>query len=95
MYYDPELEDDVITLVDEDGEEVDLERLDNIEYDGTLYIIFATCEEHEVVIMRCFDDENGEQTFIPETDETIINKVFKVFQKRNSDIFFFFGDEEE
>jgi len=78
--------DNVIELVDEDGESVYYEHLGTIEYEGELYL--ALCdpeaeesdeeEDLEVFILKIEKDENGEDVYtVP--DDDVADKVFDKF----------------
>lgn len=95
-------DDNIVTFKNANGEDVELEYLDSCEYGDTKYYIFATCEESDIVIMKCIEDEEADdsyemssENFMVETDETIIKEVFEIFKRDNMDVFFLFGSEEE
>ena len=55
---------DFVTLIDEDGNEVEFEHIDTVEYNGVTYLAFIPAEisieeDAEVVIMQIVE-ENGE-----------------------------------
>ena len=57
---------DFVTLIDEDGNEVEFEHIDTVEYEGVTYLAFIPAElsveeDAEVVIMQVVTDENGEE----------------------------------
>ena len=56
---------DFVTLIDEDGNEVEFEHIDTVEYNGVTYLAFIPAEisieeDAEVVIMQIVE-ENGEE----------------------------------
>ena len=77
--------DGVITLHDEDGNGVDFEFLDLIEYKGEEYIVLFPADEsnesNDVVILRM---EQGEEddTYIGIDDEETLMAVFEIFKDR-------------
>ncbi len=84
-------DDALITLVDDEGNEVDFELLDVIEYEGEEYIVLIENDEDadEVVILKihAIDDETEEYVSID--DENLLQKLFEVFkQKYEGDINF-------
>ena len=99
-----EMEDEELTnlipLIDEDGNEVNFEFLDLIEYDSEQYAILLPVEEEdeesagEVVILKVEDsDENEEgETYVSVDDEDILNKVFELFKEKFKDEFNFEED---
>ncbi len=90
----PEEEPEIITLTDEEGNDVDFEYLDIIEYQGEQYILLLPVEEEEdmegVVILKIepSDDEDGD-TFAGIDDENLLNEVFGLFKEKYKDEFDF------
>ncbi len=83
--------DDIIVLVDEDGEEVEFELIDTIEMNDNEYVVMLPLEEDEeaseedideVVIFKIEHGENGEDSFVTIEDEEELNEVFEEFTKR-------------
>ncbi len=79
-----ENEDALITLTDDEGNEVEFEFLDVVEYDGDEYIVLIENDEDadEVVILKinALDEENEEYVSID--DEEILQTVFDMFKKK-------------
>ena len=73
----------LITLTDDEGNEVEFEFLDVIEYDGDEYIVLIENDEDadEVVILKinALDEETEEYVSID--DEEILQTVFDMFKK--------------
>ena len=99
--------DDIIVLVDEDGEEMEFEHLDTIEMDGNEYVVllpfdsyheedeeYEEEEEEEVVILKIEYGDNGESSFVSVGDEDELNAVFEEFRIRMEEEFDFYDDEE-
>jgi uncharacterized protein YrzB (UPF0473 family) len=82
---------DIIVMVDENGEEEEFEFLDNIEMEGNEYVVLMpyteedTDDEAEVVILKVLHDENGEDTFVNIEDEDELDSVFEQFKFRMED----------
>ena len=74
----------LITLTDDEGNEVEFEFLDVIEYDGDEYRVLIENDEDadEVVILKinALDEENEEYVSID--DEEILQTVFDMFKKK-------------
>jgi uncharacterized protein YrzB (UPF0473 family) len=97
--------DNILVLVDDDGEEVEFEYLDTIELDGKEYVVLIPYDEDEdelddddedsVVIMKLIKDENGEDSFESIEDEDELNSVFEEFKTRMEDEYYFDEDEDE
>ena len=80
--------DNIITLNDEDGNEVKFEFLDLIEYGGEEYVILLPAEEgedaDEVVILKVEDTgSEEEESYVSVDDEEILNSVFDIFKEKN------------
>ncbi|MCX8129308.1 MAG: DUF1292 domain-containing protein [Clostridia bacterium] len=91
--------DDLVVLVDENGDEVEFEHIDTIEMNGNEYVIlipFTTEEEQdsdEVVILKIEHGEEGEDSFVSVEDEEELNQVFEEFKQRMEDEYEFDGEE--
>ena len=90
-----ELDDNMVTLTDENGEEVKFEFLDLIEYEGNEYVVLLPAEETdeagEVVILQLEDSEEDseEESYTSVEDEETLNKVFEIFKDKFKDEFDF------
>lgn len=82
-----------VILTDEDGNEVEFDFLDNIEYEGEHYIVMlpvADDEDDAVVIMKVEEGETEEDdSLLTVTDEVILDSVYEIFKERNKDFFDF------
>jgi uncharacterized protein YrzB (UPF0473 family) len=84
--------DDIVVLVDEDGEEVEFEHIDTIEMKGNEYVVLAPLEAEdddndddeveEVIILKIDHGEDGEDTFVTIEDDSELEEVFELFQTR-------------
>jgi uncharacterized protein YrzB (UPF0473 family) len=74
----------LITLEDEEGNEVEFEFLDVVEYEGEEYIVLIENDEDadEVVILKIntIDDETEEYASID--DEELLEKLFNIFKSK-------------
>lgn len=100
MNENPEMEeelDNIIVLNDEEGNEVQFEFLDLIEFDGEEYIILLPVDEEEtgeVVILQVEDTESEEEeSYISVEDEEILNNVFEIFKEKFKDEFDFIDED--
>lgn len=81
----------IIPLTDEDGNEVEFEFLDLIEYEGKEYVVLVPHEEMdeapEAVILQVenVEDENQE-SYVSVEDEAVLNAVFEIFKKNFKDL---------
>ena len=83
--------DNVITLKDEEGNEVKFEFLDLVELNDEEYVILLPMttdgeeEEGEVVILQIEDKDtpdDEEESYISVEDESILNEVFEIFKEK-------------
>lgn len=78
---------DFVTLIDEDGNEVEFEHIDTVEYEDVTYLAFIPAElsveeDAEVVIMQVVTDENGEELLEGVEDDDIADAVFNIVMER-------------
>ena len=88
-----EEESSIITMTDENGQDVDFEYLDGIEYEGKEYLVLIPAEEdsNEIVILEVEPvDEELENYLAVESEETL-NAVYAIFKERFKDVFTFEG----
>ncbi len=91
--------DDIVVLVDENGEEVEFEHIDTIEMNDNEYVVLAPFiedeeeepEEEEIIILRVDHNPDGEDSFVTVEDEEELDAVFEEFQSRMEEEF---GSEE-
>ena len=77
--------DNIITLNDEEGNEVKFEFLDLIDLDNEEYVVLLPVaengeeEEGEVVILKVedTDEDSDEENYVSIEDEETLNKVFE------------------
>ena len=90
--------DNIVTLKDEDGNDVKFEFLDLIDYEGEEYVVLLPAEEtedsepDEVVILKLekdTDENSDEETYVSVDDEDILNAVFEIFKEKFKDEFNF------
>lgn len=85
--------DNIIILNDEEGNEVEFEFLDLIEFEGEEYVVLLPAEETddagEVVILQVEDIDTEEESYVSVEDEETLNKVFEIFKDKFKDEFNF------
>ena len=100
--FDGEELDNIITLNDENGNEVKFEFLDLVELDDEEYVVLLPVVEEgeesdgEVVILKLedSDDENSqEESYVSVDDDEILSKVFEIFKEKFKDDFDFIDGE--
>ena len=94
-FSDEEELDNTVILNDEEGNEVEFEFLDLIEYEGEEYVILLPANEDieepgEVVILKVEDTESeDEESYVSVDDEDVLNAVFEIFKEKFKDEFNF------
>ena len=79
---------EIITLTDENGEDMDFEFLDLVEYEGKRYAVLLPPEE--VLILQVEDDRNEEnESYVFVDDDDILTAVFDIFKEKFKDEFDF------
>ena len=79
---------EIITLTDENGEDMDFEFLDLVEYEGKRYAVLLPHEE--VLILQVEDDVNEEnESYVFVDDDDILTAVFDIFKEKFKDEFDF------
>ena len=88
---DEEYQPDLMTLEDEDGNEVTFEVIDALDHKGVHYLAVVEYTENEedaedaqLVILSVGEDDEGEYLDVVEDDETLL-EVSKLFEKRLSE----------
>lgn len=85
-------EDDIITLVNEEGEEVEFVEIAGIAYRGNFYAVLQPIElldgmnEDEALVFKVSKGSNGEDNFEIEIDEAIIKAVYEEYLKLIADL---------
>ena len=87
----PEEDVSILTLTDENGQDVDFEYLDCIEYEGKEYLVLIPAEEDDghIVILEIepIDEEN--ENYLSVEDESVLNTVYEMFKEKYSDVLTF------
>lgn len=83
--------DNIITLQDENGEDVRFEFLDLIEYEGGRYVVLLPEDDTdgEVIILKVEDLNEEEESYTGVNDDDILNAVFAIFKEKFKDEFNF------
>lgn len=93
--------DNIVTLNDESGNEVQFEFLDLIELDDEQYVVLLPMadeegeDEGEVVILKIedIDEESDEESYVGVEDEETLIKVFNIFKDKFKDEFDFVDED--
>ena len=85
----PEEETSILTLTDENGQDVDFEYLDCIEYEGTEYLVLMPEGEDEIVIMEIEPVDEENENYLAVEDEAVLDAVYAIFKEKFKDILTF------
>ena len=92
--------DNIITLNNENGEEVQFEFLDLVDLDDEQYVVLLPVaedeeDEGEVVILKLedTDEESEEESYVSVDDEEVLMKVFNIFKEKFKDEFNFVDED--
>lgn len=85
------MNDNIVTLNDEFGNEVQFEFLDLVEYNGEEYVVLlpADDEDGEVVILKVEAIDDDKDSYTSVEDEDILMAVFQIFKNKFKDEFDF------
>lgn len=86
---------DFMTIIDDDGNEFNLELLDTIDYNGETFSAFLPADMDEddpdygLILLSVTEDENGDELFESIDDDDQLQDVYEHF------MVLLFDDEEE
>ena len=84
----PEEEISILTLTDENGEDVNFEYLDCLEYQGVEYLILSPEEDEsgEIIILEVQPVDEENENYLAVEDEAILEAVFALFKEKYKDV---------
>lgn len=84
----PEEDVSILTLTDENGQDVNFEYLDCIDYEGVEYLVLMPEgeDENEVVILEVEPVDEELENYLPVDNEEILNAVFAIFKDKFKDV---------
>ena len=87
----PEEEISILTLTSENGNDVNFEYLDCIEYEGKEYLVLMPEEEeaNEIVILEVEPVDEENENYLAVTDEAVLDAVYGIFKERYLDVLTF------
>ena len=86
------MNDNIISLTDEFGNEVQFEFLDLVDYEGEEYVVLLPMdneEDGEVVILKVEALDDDKESYTSVKDEDTLTAVFEIFKNRLKDAFDF------
>lgn len=84
-------DDDIVTLIADNGKEIDFIEIAGIAYRGNFYAILQPVEllegmaDDEALVFKVTTDKNGTDSFDIELDDAVIEAVFKEYEKLYDD----------
>ena len=85
----PEEETSILTLTDENGQDVDFEYLDCIAYQDKEYLVLMPEGEDEIVIMEIEPVDEENENYLAVEDEDVLDAVYGIFKEKFKDILIF------
>ena len=78
----------ILTLTDENGDDVDFEYMDSIEYEGKEYLVLIPVEDEsgEIIILEIEPVDEETENYLSVDDEAVLNAVFGIFKEKYKDI---------
>ena len=82
-----EEETSILTLTDENGNDVDFEYLDCLEYEGKEYLVLMPADEeaNEIVILEVESVDEENENYLAVEDEAVLDAVFGIFKEKYKD----------
>jgi len=81
-----EEESSILTLTDENGEEMNFEYLDCIEYNGVEYLVLMPEDSNEIVILEVQPVDEENENYVAVENEDILDAVYEIFKQRYKDV---------
>ena len=85
----PEEETSILTLTDENGQDLDFEYLDCIAYQDKEYLVLMPEGEDEIVIMEIEPVDEENENYLAVEDEAVLDAVYGIFKEKFKDILTF------
>ena len=88
-----EEETNLLSLVDENGEETEFEYLDCIDYEGKEYLVLLPAEDdaNEILILEIEPVDEENENYISVENQATLDAVYEIFKERFKDVFTFEG----
>ena len=83
----------VLTLTDENGNDVEFEYLDAIDYEGKEYLVLTPMDDDsgELIILEVQPVDEEMENYLAVEDEATLTAVYEIFKEKYKDILTF-GD---
>lgn len=86
-----EEESSILTLTDENGQDVDFEYLDCLTYQEVEYLVLMPVDDPEtqIVILQVEPVDEENENYLAVEDEKVLNAVYDIFKEKYKDILTF------
>ena len=81
-----EEEESILTLTDENGDELRFEYLDCIEMEGVEYLVLMPEESNEIVILEIQPVDEENENYVAVESEDTLDAVYAIFKERYKDV---------
>ena len=81
-----EEETSILTRTDENGEDINFEYLDCVEYGGKEYLVLMPEESDEIVILEIEPVDEENENYLAVDDEATLDAVYGIFKERYKDV---------
>ena len=81
-----EQEESILTLTDENGEELRFEYLDCIEMEGVEYLVLMPEDSNEIVILEIQPVDEENENYVAVESEQTLDAVYAIFKERYKDV---------
>ena len=85
----PEEETSILTLTDENGQDLDFEYLDCIAYQDKEYLVLMPEGEDQIVIMEIEPVDEENENYLAVEDEAVLDAVYGIFKEKYKDVLTF------
>ena len=79
-------EESVLTLIDENGDELQFDYLDCVEYEGTEYLVLMPVDSDEIVILEIQPVDEENENYLAVESEDTLHAVYGIFKERYKDV---------
>lgn len=78
--------DSVMTLIDDDGNELEYEFVDSIVFDNAEYVVLLPIEDVDCeAVILAVEPDGDMENYVAVEDEDILNGVYEIFKERFAD----------
>ncbi|MGN1014390.1 MAG: DUF1292 domain-containing protein [Butyricicoccus sp.] len=78
--------DSLMTLIDEEGNEVEYEFIDSIVYENAEYVVLLPADDVDCEAVILAVEQDGDmENYVAVEDEDILNGVYEIFKERFAD----------